>query len=62
VDLHIEVDSSLSIDAAHKVSVDVEQRIKSRIPEIRDVVVHLEPKDYCRFKNQQDGKTDDTKI
>lgn len=62
VDLHIGVDSSLSIDAAHKVSVEVEQSIKSRIPEIRDVVVHLEPKDYCRFKYQQDRNTDDTKI
>lgn len=50
VDLHIGVDSSLSIDAAHKVGEDVVSMIKSKIPEVRDVVVHLEPKDYCEIK------------
>jgi len=50
VDLHIGVDSSLSIDAAHKVSEELEGRIKSRISGVRDVVVHLEPKDYCELK------------
>ena len=50
VDLHIGVDPSLSIDAAHKVSEDVESMIKSRVPGVRDVVVHLEPKDYCDLK------------
>ena len=50
VDLHIEVDASLSMELAHEVGVDVERAIKSRIPEVRDVVVHLEPKDYCDNK------------
>jgi divalent metal cation (Fe/Co/Zn/Cd) transporter len=44
------VDSSLSIDAAHKVGEEVESSIKSKIPGVRDVVVHLEPKDYCELK------------
>ncbi|MFZ3148225.1 MAG: cation diffusion facilitator family transporter [Methanothrix sp.] len=50
VDLHIGVDSSLSIDAAHKVGEDVESMIKSKISGVRDVVVHLEPRDYCELK------------
>ena len=50
VDLHIEVDASLSMELAHEVGVDVERAIKGRIPEVRDVVVHLEPKDYCDNK------------
>lgn len=50
VDLHIGVESSLSIDAAHKVGEDVERSIKSKITGVRDVVVHLEPKDYCEIK------------
>ncbi len=50
VDLHIGVDSSLSIDAAHSVGEDVESMIKSKISGVRDVVVHLEPKDYCELK------------
>jgi cation diffusion facilitator family transporter len=62
VDLHIGVDSSLSIDAAHKVSEEVEQSIKSKIPEIRDVVVHLEPKDFCEIRGQQHDNMDNTKI
>ncbi len=50
VDLHIGVDRSLSIDAAHMVGEEVESSIKSNIPGVRDVVVHLEPKDYCEQK------------
>jgi cation diffusion facilitator family transporter len=49
VDMHVGVNSLLSIDAAHKVSVDVEGVIKSKVPGARDVVVHLEPKDYCEI-------------
>jgi cation diffusion facilitator family transporter len=54
VDLHIGVDSSLTIDAAHSVGEEVESMIKSKIPGVRDVVVHLEPKDYCERKAQRD--------
>jgi cation diffusion facilitator family transporter len=50
VDLHIGVDTSLSIEAAHKVGEDVVQTIKSKIEGIRDVVVNLEPKGYCEKK------------
>ena len=50
VDLHIEVDASLSMGLAHEVGEDVVRAIKGRIPEVRDVVVHLEPKDYCDNK------------
>jgi cation diffusion facilitator family transporter len=53
VDLHIGVDASLSMDKAHEVGEDVERAIKSRIPEVRDVVVHLEPRDYCENKSIQ---------
>jgi divalent metal cation (Fe/Co/Zn/Cd) transporter len=52
VDLHIGVDSSLTIEAAHKVAKDVEHRIKSKIVGVKDVVVHLEPKGYCEIRAQ----------
>ncbi len=45
MDLHIGVDASLSMDMAHNVGEDVERAIKSSIPAVRDVVVHLEPRD-----------------
>ncbi len=50
IDLHIGVDSSHSIDSAHKVGEDVEQAIKSRLSGVRDVVVHLEPTGYCETR------------
>ena len=53
VDLHIGVDSSLPIDAAHEVSEKVESMIKRKISGVRDVMVHLEPKDYCELKPRE---------
>jgi len=50
VDLHIGVDSTLSIDSAHKVGEDVEYAIKSGLCGVRDVVVHLEPTGYCETR------------
>jgi cation diffusion facilitator family transporter len=57
VDLHIGVDSSLSIQAAHRVGEDVESMIKSKIAGVRDVVVHLEPKDYCDLRAQRERQS-----
>lgn len=51
VDLHIGVDAELKMDAANRISDEVERAIKSKIPGVRDVVVHLEPKDRCRPKD-----------
>jgi divalent metal cation (Fe/Co/Zn/Cd) transporter len=53
VDLHIGVEASLPMDQAHAVGEDVERAIKRRIPEVRDVVVHLEPKDHCEDKSSR---------
>ena len=51
VDLHICVDSSLSLEAAHNVSEEVEVLIKVSIEGVEDVVVHMEPKDYNQRKD-----------
>ncbi len=53
VDLHIGVDATLSVEAAHKVGEEVEDKIRSSIQGVQDVVVHMEPKDYCELKSQQ---------
>ncbi|VVB68244.1 Ferrous-iron efflux pump FieF [uncultured archaeon] len=52
VDLHIGVDSNLSVEEAHKVGEEVEEKIRSSIPAVHDVVVHMEPKEYCELKGQ----------
>lgn len=43
VDLHILVDPVLSVGEAHKIAHEVEENIKRSVPEIVDVVVHVEP-------------------
>ncbi|PIP18934.1 MAG: cation transporter [Candidatus Omnitrophica bacterium CG08_land_8_20_14_0_20_41_16] len=45
VDLHVQVASDMHIDAAHKISCAIENAIKKSIPEVADVVVHMEPKE-----------------
>ncbi len=43
VDLHIQVDPALPIEAAHLLSHHVKERILERLPAVVDVVVHTEP-------------------
>jgi cation diffusion facilitator family transporter len=43
VDLDIEVAPRLSVAAAHKIAAQVELAIKARLPEVYDVIVHVEP-------------------
>ena len=44
VDLDIEVNPETSVRSAHKVAVEVENSIKAHIPEVYDVIVHIEPR------------------
>lgn len=43
VDLDIEVNAELSVQEGHALANKVENRIKKRIPEVRDVLIHVEP-------------------
>jgi cation diffusion facilitator family transporter len=45
VDLHITVQGSMSVSRGHEVSEEVKSRIMERVPDVLDVVVHLEPDD-----------------
>ena len=45
LDLHAQVDPEMHIDDAHKISYEIEKAIKKELPQITDVVVHLEPKE-----------------
>jgi cation diffusion facilitator family transporter len=45
VDLHVQVNPDMHIDEAHKISYTIEEAIKKAIPEVTDVVVHMEPKE-----------------
>ncbi len=43
VDLHIQVNPFLSVEDAHKIADTVEKELKGKMPEVVDVVVHIEP-------------------
>ena len=45
MDLHVQVHPDMHIDDAHKICYRIEETIKSNIPGITDVVVHMEPKE-----------------
>ncbi len=44
IDLDIEVDGSLSVASAHDIAVEVERAIKRALPEVYDVIIHIEPR------------------
>ena len=43
VDMHVEVDSQLTVQRAHDIAHDVKDRIRTELPTVRDVLVHIEP-------------------
>ncbi len=48
LDLHVQVSPDMHMDTAHKISYIIEEEIKRNIPEITDVLVHMEPKEPKR--------------
>lgn len=45
VDLHVLVNPDMHVDKAHKICYEIEGTLKSALPGVTDVVVHIEPKD-----------------
>ncbi|MBN1912806.1 MAG: cation transporter [Candidatus Omnitrophica bacterium] len=45
IDLHVEVSADMHVDRAHKITETIEETIKKNIPEVSDVIVHIEPKE-----------------
>lgn len=43
LDLHVHVKPDMHVQRAHNISEEIEERIKELIPEVADVVVHIEP-------------------
>jgi cation diffusion facilitator family transporter len=43
VDMHVEVDPSMSVERAHGISHDVKDAIRTDMPQVEDVLVHIEP-------------------
>jgi len=43
VDMHVEVDPQMTVQRAHEIAHEVKDRVRTEIPNIRDVLVHIEP-------------------
>ena len=43
VDMHIEVDPQMTVQAAHSIAHQVKDAVRREIPTVRDVLVHIEP-------------------
>ncbi len=43
VDMHIEVDPKMTVETAHAVAHQVKDAIRHQLPEVRDVLIHIEP-------------------
>ncbi|MFA5092907.1 MAG: cation diffusion facilitator family transporter [Candidatus Omnitrophota bacterium] len=43
LDLHVHLDAKLSLEKVHKISHDIERKIKENFSEVSDVIVHVEP-------------------
>jgi cation diffusion facilitator family transporter len=43
VDMHIEVDPTMTVSHAHSIAHDVKDRVREKLPSVADVLVHVEP-------------------
>jgi cation diffusion facilitator family transporter len=43
LDLHVQMAPDIHLSAAHKISYEIEKELRENIPEISDIVVHMEP-------------------
>jgi len=50
VDMHIEVDPNISVQEGHRLSHEVKDKLQRELPQVRDVMVHVEPFDAERPK------------
>jgi len=51
LDVHIEVDKHLTVEAGHNIASLVRRKVQSEMPEVADVLVHVEP--HYERKNHQ---------
>ncbi|MCE0483401.1 MAG: cation diffusion facilitator family transporter [Methylacidiphilales bacterium] len=50
IDMHIEVDPDISVLEGHRLAHEVKAKLQAELPQVRDVMVHIEPYDPERAK------------
>lgn len=53
VDLHLQVDPGLRVDAAHEIASQVAQRVEAALGDPADVTVHVEPADDLHLREER---------
>lgn len=53
IDLDIEVDENLTVHEAHKIADKLEEEIKHAIPDVYDIVIHIEPAGHRRHHRRE---------
>ena len=43
VDMHVEVDPQMTVQRAHAIAHSVKDKVREKLPAVRDVLVHIEP-------------------
>ena len=43
VDIHVVVDPQMTVEHSHRIGHDVKDKLRAKIPAVRDVLVHIEP-------------------
>ncbi len=43
VDMHVEVDPQMTVKNSHRIGHEVKNKVRSEIPSVRDVLIHIEP-------------------
>jgi divalent metal cation (Fe/Co/Zn/Cd) transporter len=44
VDVHLEVDATISVEKGHKIGHDFKDYVMEKLPDISDILIHIEPK------------------
>src|SRR5205823_12634010 len=42
-EMHIEVDPQMTVQRAHQIAHEVKDKVRTQLPSVRDVLVHIEP-------------------
>jgi cation diffusion facilitator family transporter len=53
VDLHIEVDPNITVQEGHRLAHEVKDKLQGELPQVRDVMVHVEPYQAGRTKTAE---------
>ncbi|MBP7479680.1 MAG: cation transporter [Spirochaetaceae bacterium] len=62
IDLDIEVDENMTVHEAHKIADKLEEEIKKAIPEVYDIVIHVEPAGHRRHHRREQYGLKETDI